>query len=712
MRRAFPFPLAPLLPAILIAAVACDDALLPVEPLNPGGPSFVIEDAVHNYGNLHFYWLPPTVPNAPAFGGQPNINFYPVIELCEWTGSACAAGPPIGKWGRGGGTNYNKIYQSSVTQKYSLIAQTSNLGLDPAKTYRARLFLIRTQVGFIDVDVVATRAEVDGVDRANFTPLVLGEALNLHFRLEYGAMYPVVPKGGTLSVLGGAVTLQYAPGAMAAELGIMVQPAHEELLPLVTDAGSGADRLAEGTAYEIGPEQIIFGAPGQLTLQYDETRLTPGTSESQLRLHTLQNGVWAQVPGSTVDETNNSVTGTIGGTGIYAVVALHPTDNVMASGGHHNCKLDSSGQAYCWGYNWYGQIGDGQAYGAGTASDYRTPSPSAVAGGHAFTAIYAGAWHTCALTTAGQAYCWGYNVHGQLGAGYASSYPYGVSTPQAVQQGSLVFTELALGSTHTCGLTAGGQAYCWGYGGGGALGTGGSSSSSMPVAVSGLSFASLAAGESFTCGLTAGGGAHCWGYNYYGTVGNGASGYNGGSPNIANYYVYAPSPVVGGHSFAQLDGSLVHACGVTTAGAAYCWGYNYYGELGNGAAGATSGGSQIVVPTPQAVVGGYTFQSVTTGGFHSCGVTDDNAAHCWGNNSSGGLGNGSIGGNPFWTTSPGAVSGGLSFAALDAGYYHTCGLTTSGEMRCWGNNGEGEQGNGTFGAPVPSPGAPVVLPTP
>ena len=124
-----------------------------------------------------------------------------------------------------------------------------------------------------------------------------------------------------------------------------------------------------------------------------------------------------------------------------------------------------------------------------------------------------------------------------------------------------------------------------------------------------------------------------------------------------------------------------HSCGVTTAGAAYCWGDNTWAQLGNG----TSVDSNV----PVAVSGGLTFQSVSVGIFHSCGVTTAGAAYCWG--IGGLLGDGTN------TTSnvPVAVSGGLNFQSLSVGFTHSCGVTTTAAGYCWGSNTAGQFGDGT-----------------
>ncbi len=140
---------------------------------------------------------------------------------------------------------------------------------------------------------------------------------------------------------------------------------------------------------------------------------------------------------------------------------------------------------------------------------------------------------------------------------------------------------LAAGSIHTCGLTSSGAPYCWGSNGNGQLGDGSTTSSSTPVAVSGgLTFSALATGRAHTCGLTSAGAAYCWGYNYYGELGTGTT----TGPELCSNSPCSTTPIVvsGGLSFSSLATGWQHNCGITNTGAIYCWGYNGFGELGDG----------------------------------------------------------------------------------------------------------------------------------
>ena len=241
-----------------------------------------------------------------------------------------------------------------------------------------------------------------------------------------------------------------------------------------------------------------------------------------------------------------------------------------------------------------------------------------VQGGISFASISAGGWHTCGLTPSGSVYCWGAGEEGRIGndSGNDSHVPVPAS-------GGLTFKMISAGFRNTCGITTSGAAYCWG----GIGGTGSPRSGTdppnafVPTAVPGrLIFKGISAGYFFVCGVTTSGAAYCWGNNEDGQLGNGS-----GKDSDA------PAPVSGRLTFKSVSAALGgHACGITTSGAAYCWGMNSYGQLGNG----TKNDSRVPVP----VSGGLTFASISAGHFHTCGVTTDGVTYCWGAEGMDGLG--------------------------------------------------------------------------
>ena len=186
----------------------------------------------------------------------------------------------------------------------------------------------------------------------------------------------------------------------------------------------------------------------------------------------------------------------------------------FTSNGAHTCALTTTGQAYCWGRGYGGQLGNN------STTNSLIPVAVQMPAGVSFQSIAAGITHTCALTTGGKAYCWGENSQGQLGNNSTTNslIPVAVQMPAGVS-----FQSIATGYYHTCALTTTGQAYCWGRGYGGQLGNNSTTNSLIPVAVqmpAGVSFQSIAAGSVHTCALTAGGKAYCWGHGSSGQLGN------------------------------------------------------------------------------------------------------------------------------------------------------------------------------------------------
>jgi len=362
----------------------------------------------------------------------------------------------------------------------------------------------------------------------------------------------------------------------------------------------------------------------------------------------------------------------------------------VVAGGAHTCALTTSEAAYCWGRGESGQLGiPVPTTRCGTSLSPCSVVPVAVEGGLAFAQLAGGGAHTCGLTSDGSAYCWGSNVNGQLGDNSTTTR----SAPMPVTN-ALRFASIDAGTQHTCALTSDGAAYCWGLNNRGQLGDGTTANRSVPVAVtSGLKFQLIVAGGfsiGHTCGLVSSGDTYCWGDNERGQLGIGSGGFR--LEDVAPHPV--PALVSGGTKFIALTAGLGrHTCGLTSTGAAYCWGENTFGGLGNGSTSDT--------PAPAAVSGGLAFVQVIAGGFigHSCARTASDAAYCWGENELGAVGDGTT----VDRLQPSAVTGGLSFSSLDAGFRHTCGRATTGAVYCWGSGGVGQLGT--------NPPSPTAVPT-
>jgi alpha-tubulin suppressor-like RCC1 family protein len=184
----------------------------------------------------------------------------------------------------------------------------------------------------------------------------------------------------------------------------------------------------------------------------------------------------------------------------------------LAAGGYHTCALLAGGGVKCWGANGTGQLGDGSTTQHNTPEDVKDLESGVVG-------LTAGALHTCAALAGGGAKCWGYNLYGQLGDGTITD----SLTPVPVSGLTTGVAALGAGGNHTCALLAGGGVKCWGFNEDGQLGDGATTDSSTPVDVSGLTngAASVTAGGRHTCAGLEAAGVKCWGNNDYGQVGDG-----------------------------------------------------------------------------------------------------------------------------------------------------------------------------------------------
>ena len=368
----------------------------------------------------------------------------------------------------------------------------------------------------------------------------------------------------------------------------------------------------------------------------------------------------------------------------------HLRFKALSSGGYfrtgYTCGVTMDNEAYCWGSNRHGELGNG------TTANEDVPFDSVatkVVGNLSFASISTGRHHTCGISTEGIAYCWGSNESGQLGMG-GVGFPDRTSAPIPVDE-DLFFSAISAGRNHTCAITPDGVAYCWGNNHQGQLGRGYvtwdfRTRYPAPEPVNGeLRFTAISAGSGWTCGITAENELHCWGFC---------------SANEESYCLGSePTPM--GSDYVAVDASS-HICALTGGGAAYCMGLlNWSGALGTG-----QGGTPGVFGPVQ---GEHRFTSITVGDSHSCGITESKEVYCWGSNADGQLGievhddtgpgrcqtlrlgwcpSGNCSNRPpsyyACSSTPVKVPTDLNFEMLTAGGYHTCGLTEAGEAYCWG----------------------------
>jgi hypothetical protein len=356
----------------------------------------------------------------------------------------------------------------------------------------------------------------------------------------------------------------------------------------------------------------------------------------------------------------------------------------IARGTWTTCAVTEQSELFCWGSNEAGAFGNGSS----DAEKHLSPEP---AGGGLRPSTIDLASTACALLD-GVAYCWGMNDLGQTGTDGAGAGSCGIAcvpTPTPVA-GGLRFREISTGRTHTCALTDEGVAYCWGSNRFGQLGDSSRSSASTPRPVrTEMRFSRIRASQDLTCALARDGTAWCWGSAKLGGLGNGARqpidercevrmrGADGEACSTL------PVPVSGGRSYTEISTGAWGGCALTSDGAAWCWGDGY--------------GS-----APAAIPGGVRFATISHGTFVLCGLDLAGRAFCWGDNRYGalGVGDASLGG----ASQPTAVAGGLTFSKIESAGHTTCAVSTDGVVYCWGNNMEGQLGDGTLVArdrPVP-----------
>lgn len=333
--------------------------------------------------------------------------------------------------------------------------------------------------------------------------------------------------------------------------------------------------------------------------------------------------------------------------------------------------VDPYGNAYAWGINANGQLGAGNVT--------PTSSPVAVLGGFTFGRTFGSTNSTGAcrfgIDSKGDLYGWGVNTSSQLGLG-ANITPR--SSPVIVV-GGLKWNWVWPQENSTFGLTTGNQLFAWGVNTNGQLGVGNVTLRSSPVAVlGGLQFSkavplSAANNSASVVGLTLDGLAYAWGMNSNGQLGVGDV-----TPRSS------PVAVVGGITFNDVGGgglsNNTFYAGLDTSGNVYAWGANGRGQLGVGDSTPRS--------SPVAVVGGLTFKRIFTQEKSESifGLTSNGTLYGWGENDQGQLGIG----NTDAQSSPVAVLGGLTFKSVRLYKKSVFGITNDGTVYAWGLNANGQ----------------------
>lgn len=464
---------------------------------------------------------------------------------------------------------------------------------------------------------------------------------------------------------------------------------------------SGSDaNLADGALGAIIGGQGVYVQLASNNVAFDEVT---GVFSASVTVKNLINQIIGSTDGSTPDPDGIRIffagEPTVSGTG--TVTVANASGTATFSGGdqdyHQYDQALAPGQTSLpktWEWNISGSV-NSFSFMVGVSA--AVPDEGNIAPGLKFQAstIAGDSLHTCAIDLHGQAWCWGRQNYGKLGNGLSGSDT--VATPTRVLQEGLRFVSIAAGLHHTCAISDVGDAWCWGTAEHGRVGVGDTVNPTAwfttPVKVHGnLKFIQLTAGRRFTCGVTVDHDAYCWGANQqaYSPLGDG----------VVNVHRWAPHPVEGGHKFASLGAGKYHTCGLTIDGDAYCWGNGTNGRLGTG------NSDHVTVPTK--VVGDHKFMRIAGGNASTCAVTTEGVGYCWGSASTHQkLGVLDENGDPLTGTEypePLQMTTDLRFVDIHVSPYSACGLAVDGKAYCWGHKGRGRMGVGnTSPANAPTP---------
>ncbi len=364
-----------------------------------------------------------------------------------------------------------------------------------------------------------------------------------------------------------------------------------------------------------------------------------------------------------------------------------PSDFVqITAGDYHTGARRWDGRTYCWGMASLGQTGMSPSLGCPNC----VPQPTLVPNLWWVLQVEAGSLHTCAMVAGGTAYCWGYGGNGQLGAGTPAAGIYANATAPQLVSGGHVFTSIAAGVDSTCGSTAGGV-FCWGGIGGQGNPLPYPTGSSIPTLIaSGAVYSSMTVGLGYACGMVVIPGlaseVGCFGTNQYGQA---------GSDPAAWPWVPLDGGTTLGLAVSRVSAQNDFTCADQQNGTVQCFGDNYWGQLGNN--------ENVSTYQAQTVLGSglqpASLAGVSVGIAHACALSPAGAAVCWGYGYGGQLGTGARG----RSATAAAVAGGLTFRGIAAGRNHTCAIGTDNHIYCWGDNSYGQLGGGSAGSSSLSP---------
>ena len=354
----------------------------------------------------------------------------------------------------------------------------------------------------------------------------------------------------------------------------------------------------------------------------------------------------------------------------------------------HSVLIETDGTAETWGYNGHGQLGDG------TSISHYVPVSVNALKGTTIKSVSAGWGHTLALATDGSVWAWGYNIYGQLGNNNTSN----SSTPVQVSGLSgKTITAVAGGLGHSLALDSDGNVWTWGANYSGQLGDGSTDRSGIPVKVSDLSgntIIAIAAGYDHSLALDTNGNVWTWGYNNTGQLGNNST----TGSNLPVQVTY-----LSGKTITAIAAGSHHSLALASDGTVWAWGGNFKGQLGIGNTINSS------IPVQVSALSGNTITAIAAGAGHNLALNNYGQVWAWGYNYNGQIGDGTA--NDRYSPVQISALSGKTISAIAAGSSHSLAMNITGQVWAWGNNSQGQVGDGTLSTrytPVLVPGCAVM----
>jgi len=291
-------------------------------------------------------------------------------------------------------------------------------------------------------------------------------------------------------------------------------------------------------------------------------------------------------------------------------------------------------------------------------------------------AITAGGSHVCVLRVSGRVACWGDNASGQLGRGTTQASAIAANVQQLAN-----VTAIAAGRSHSCALVKGGTVMCWGRGAGGEVGIGDNppKTVAIPKETAMKNAIALTAAGRHTCAVSNVGRVYCWGDNTSGQVGRDQEGLVGPKALVPVLCETPLPPIV------QIASGEGFTCALDDKGLVYCWGDNTFGQLGRDPSTLKETFKPQKIPL-------FDIKTLRAGGRTACAITSKGVVYCWGDNTTGQVGDGDTSGTPRWT--PVRVVGLTAAKVVALGDKHAGAITPLGAAYLWGGNADGELGDG------------------